>query len=111
MSKHSRQRQRQREQQRHASRGWFVLLFAIGGVTILGGWLLWSGRTPTAAPNTATSSSTASFRQPTSFAELFSVRDEDLPQVDIALMNLLCAEGLRGAEKLDVKQCLQTLDG
>jgi hypothetical protein len=109
MSKRSRQRQNQRERRQHRSR--LVVLLVVGAVTALGGWLLWSGRTQTAAPSATPSPRTASFHQPTNFAELFSVRDEDLPQVDIALMNLLCAEGLRGADNLDVKQCLQTLDG
>jgi hypothetical protein len=36
--------------------------------------------------------------------------EDGLVKLDIALMNLLCAEGLAGAETLDVKQCLKTLD-
>jgi hypothetical protein len=35
---------------------------------------------------------------------------EQLAQVDIAEMNLLCATGLPGAEKLDIDRCLARLD-
>jgi hypothetical protein len=34
----------------------------------------------------------------------------DLERLDVARINLLCAEGLRGSEHLDVQQCLDTLD-
>jgi len=34
----------------------------------------------------------------------------ELDGVGVAEMNLLCAQGLPGAEKLDVKKCLKTLD-
>ena len=34
----------------------------------------------------------------------------ELEKVDIAEMNLLCAQGLPGAEKLDVRKCLSMLD-
>ena len=47
---------------------------------------------------------------PTTLAELLSLKDEALEGTDIALMNLLCAEGLPGAENLDVAGCLATLD-
>ena len=49
----------------------------------------------------------------TSLAGLLARKPEDLKDVDIALMNLLCAEGLPGAEKLDgpaIRRCLHTLD-
>jgi hypothetical protein len=47
---------------------------------------------------------------PTSYAELSVMPTSGLTNVDIALMNLLCAEGLPGAEGLDVKQSLAILD-
>lgn len=52
----------------------------------------------------------AAFKQPRSLAELLAVKSEDLDKVDIALLNLLCAEGLRGSENLDIQQCLDTLE-
>lgn len=33
-----------------------------------------------------------------------------LEALDIALVNMLCAEGLPGAEHLDIPRCLATLD-
>ncbi len=47
---------------------------------------------------------------PASFAQLAALSDEQLAKVDIALMNLLCAEGLPGADNLDIPECLKTLD-
>lgn len=41
---------------------------------------------------------TAGFRFPTTFIELCALNTNDVEKCDIALMNLLCAEGLRGAE-------------
>lgn len=47
---------------------------------------------------------------PQSFAELIELSIMQLEKVDIARMNLLCAEGLPGAEKLDIEKTLVTLD-
>jgi tetratricopeptide (TPR) repeat protein len=41
---------------------------------------------------------------------LLSLPPDDLARVDIALMNLLCAEGLPGSEDLDIPATLATLD-
>ena len=45
-----------------------------------------------------------------SLEELLKMPPEQLAEVDIAEMNLLCATGLPGAEKLDVGERLATLD-
>ena len=45
-----------------------------------------------------------------SLAQLLAMTPEQLADVDIALMNLRCAKGLRGAENLDVSAALQMLD-
>ena len=47
---------------------------------------------------------------PETYAELTSLPTGKLEQLDIALMNLLCAEGLPGAENLDVEECLDVLE-
>jgi len=47
---------------------------------------------------------------PASYAELIATPEAQLTGTDIALMNLLCAEGLPGAENLDKKKCLAMLD-
>ena len=48
---------------------------------------------------------------PKTLAELLALPPAQIEQVDLALVNLLCAEGLRGSEDLDVKQSLDRLDG
>lgn len=50
------------------------------------------------------------FTIPQSFEELTKLSDSDLEKIDIARMNLLCADGLPGSEDLDIEQCLQQLD-
>ncbi|MBK9989191.1 MAG: hypothetical protein IPP19_00245 [Verrucomicrobia bacterium] len=50
------------------------------------------------------------FKQPTSLPELLALPPESLDKVDVARINLLCAEGLRGAENLDVELCIIELD-
>jgi hypothetical protein len=51
------------------------------------------------------------FKQPRTLAELLALPPDQLEKVDIALINLLCAEGLRGSENLDVDYFTRTLDG
>mgnify|MGYP001803261196 CR=1 FL=1 len=51
--------------------------------------------------------------EPQTLDELLSIPAEDLDQVDIARMNLLCATGLPGADHLNAKgidHALATLD-
>ena len=47
--------------------------------------------------------------RPQSLVELLSLSQADVARCDIPRMNLLCAEGLPGAEASDVEQCLTTL--
>ncbi len=47
---------------------------------------------------------------PTSIDDLLRLSIADLASVDIGLCNLLCAEGLRGSEDLDIPTSLKTLD-
>src|SRR5258708_11315039 len=61
----------------------------------------------------ATSEATAkaeTFRQPKTLAELLVLMPEQLEKVDISRIDLLCAEGLPGAEDLDIEKCIETLD-
>src|SRR5204863_9245143 len=48
---------------------------------------------------------------PKTYSELLAVEPSRLGDCDIALMNLLCAEGLPHAEGLDVQISLALLDG
>lgn len=47
---------------------------------------------------------------PKTLAELLALPSNQLERVDVALMNLLCAEGLPGSESLDIPTVLATLD-
>jgi hypothetical protein len=47
---------------------------------------------------------------PTSLDQLLALSKRDLVQVDLALMNLLCAKDLRGAESLSIAECSAVLD-
>ena len=49
-------------------------------------------------------------KQPKSLEELLGIPPEDLGGIDVALMNLLCATGLPGAEELATGRCLATLE-
>jgi hypothetical protein len=50
-------------------------------------------------------------KTPHTLAELLALKPEELEGVDIGLMNLLCAEGLRGSESLNVTSYFARLDG
>lgn len=64
--------------------------------------------TPEQAPAITTDAPTRA--EPKTFAELIELSDDELEQIDIARINLLCAENLPGADGMDVSECLQTLD-
>ncbi len=49
-------------------------------------------------------------RAPETLADLLALEPARIARCDVALMNLLCAQGLRGAENLNVADCLATLD-
>ena len=51
-----------------------------------------------------------SFKQPETLNDLLVLSPAELNHCDIALMDLLCAEGLPEAEELKVEECLSTLD-
>jgi len=52
----------------------------------------------------------ATVRKAETLDALLAMPPEQLADVDIAEMSLLCAAGLPGAEKLDIDHCLATLD-
>lgn len=47
---------------------------------------------------------------PQTLADLLTRTPEELENLDLALVNLLTAEGLRGSESLNIKECLRVLD-
>lgn len=116
MSRESRQRLREEAKRNHERQirkrefRWILPLLTIALIAVsIFVWQKWNTKTkqPTV---TTTPAKPAVFKTPTSFAELCAVNTNDLAKYDIALMNLLCAEGLRGAESLNVTDCLATLD-
>jgi hypothetical protein len=52
----------------------------------------------------------ASVQAQASLDDLLSISPDELGKLDIAMVNLRCAQGLAGAEKLDLGKCLATLD-
>jgi hypothetical protein len=112
MSHESRQRlredtkQREKRLARRKKFRWVLLLIAF--VLIAAGTLAWihSRRISQAIAKTKSSQ----FHQPQTLKELLALPPADLDECDIGLMNLLCAEGLPGAENLNVQDCLKKLD-
>lgn len=88
-------------------RRWIVAVTTV--LTLLAGvaiWSPWRKRASLLHP--------ASFRTPAdekwTLAALLALKPPQIEGLDIALTNLLCAEGLRGSEKLDVVKTLDGLD-
>jgi hypothetical protein len=85
-----------------------IILFGIVGFA--GVHLVSISKAEPAKPASVSATKPADFRQPTTFAELVALKPDELGSVDIGLMNLLCAEGLPGAENLNVNECVTNLD-
>lgn len=96
-----------RQRRRRHLRAWLALftVLAVG----MGAWdLLRVGTKP--QPVAEISRPPAGPPTPKTYGELCALTPDELAHCDIALMNLLCAEGLRGAENLDLANCLAVLD-
>ncbi len=65
----------------------------------------------TSSEPSAQKTAKTSLQTPKSYAELVALPPEELAKVDIARINLLCAEGLPGSEILNVDKVLSILDG
>jgi hypothetical protein len=111
MSKESRQRLREAKLHPHEKKFRWLLPF-ISIACIAAGFFVWqhSARNVKQPAVATVPAKPATFKMPASYAELCAVSTNDLEKCDIALMNLLCAEGLHGAESLNVTDCLATLD-
>lgn len=85
----------------------YVLLFAAGiAVGALGLFAVQALR-----PRPPASASPAAAKaMPTSYFDLLAMSPGELADVDIGVMNLLCAKGLPGAENLDVPGAVKKLD-
>jgi len=80
---------------------------AIAAIGIIIRFVFFSSHTP-AAP--AVADSNFAPRKAQSLNTLLAMPADQLADMDIAEMNLLCATGMPGAEELDVDHCLATLD-
>lgn len=94
-------RQAEKELARRKTFTQIVFVFAVLVAVASGVGIAFAQQKPTAP---------AAFIQPTTFSELVAVKPEDLPKVDLARMNLLCASGLPGAEQMDIEACLAERD-
>ncbi len=116
MSKESRQRLRDQAkgQDKSLSRRkmlrWVLPLVAV--IVLAAGFAAWKqvGTRPSKASGLV-ARMPAPFKQPRTLKELLALSTEQLERCDVGLMNLLCAEGLPGAQQLDVQDGLKILDG
>lgn len=65
---------------------------------------------PTAATGSGSAVQSENSKQPKTLADLVALKPENLAMVDIGVMNMLCAEGLLGAEEMKVDAYLTALD-
>ena len=65
---------------------------------------------PPVASAAAAVSTPAKAKTPATLGELLALPPEEVEKLDLALLGLLTAEGLRGSENLNVQECLNTLD-
>jgi len=83
-----------------------VGVFAVAAALfIAGNAKYWKGARPVAAFRAATAE-----LDPRTLHNLLATPLDKIEQMDVALVNLLCAEGLPGAEGVEASQCLRVLD-
>jgi hypothetical protein len=110
VSKESRQRLREAAKQKEkcfAGRKKFLALIVI--VLAAVGAFAWIHFQLQKA-NAILTTESSKFKQPQTLKELLALSPAELEHCDIARMNLLCAEGLPGAENLNVNECMAALD-
>jgi hypothetical protein len=88
----------------------FVAVLLAAGIAFIGSRHKHVESQPASVP-VAKSGGDAAAPSPKSLAELLALKPAQLARCDIGFMNLLCAERLRGAEKLDVADHIARLDG
>lgn len=109
MSKYKEQRLQQIEGerlQRAKRRRWVAV---IATVVVFSAGAAISHRNANASKAKAISSKTSTDKK-WSLAALLALKPHQIEELDIGLTNLLCAEGLRGSEKLDLDKSLDRLD-
>ena len=108
MSKYKdQQRQQIEEEERQVRRRRWLAV--IGSVLVLAaGVAIWHRDTNTSKVNAAFSQKPADEKW--NLAALLALTPSQLGELDVGLVNLLCAEGLRGSENLDLAKSLGRLD-
>ena len=109
MSKYKEQRLRQIEEeelQRVKRRRWVAAIAAVA--TLSAGAALWHLSANVPKANAISSKISTDGRW--TLAALLALKPSQIEELDIGLTNLLCAEGLRGSENLDLDKSLNRLD-
>lgn len=98
----------------------YFLSFVLGGIATTAVFLLLEGsadkksvsrfNNPSVTKSVARTYKSSSSTDIRTLAELLERSPEELENIDVGLMNLLCAKGLKGAEDMDVNACMTTLD-
>jgi len=84
---------------------WSLAGLALSATCVSLGWGGWFSKlSPSAAPRSNAE------QQPESLRQLLTSPASQIGRLDIALVNMLCAGGLPGAESLSPRQCLATLE-
>lgn len=96
-------------------RKWFLRilsLIVVTGVSAMGVAIAVNSRQPPVTVQAArlTPTQVKPARHAASLDDLLKMTPEQLAEVDLAEMNLVCATGLPGAENLNIDQCLTRLD-
>lgn len=73
-------------------------------------WLMHCANSIAAAGEPISAPASPALSQPTNLASLLAIPIGDLDKVDPGLINILCGEGLPGAEHVNVQTCLADLD-
>jgi hypothetical protein len=85
-------------------------LWVLAAALVLAGWVWWAFAGSRLTGATLARPHALGPAYPTNLDQLFASAPSQPAQSDIALVNLLCAAGLPGAESLDRDECLATLD-
>jgi hypothetical protein len=91
-------------------RKFHLLVFFVLLSSLVVGVYFWSERWSLTERTLPKSPGTVAFVAPTSFTALLALKPQELAKVDVASMNLLCAQGLPGSEDLNLVVSLETLD-
>jgi Transglutaminase-like superfamily len=99
----------------HRQRLWFFLgsVFVVLAGLLVAGFIIRvnTGRLPHLSQADAQAGEKGNpLKPPQTMVELLALKPSELEGMDVGLMNLLCAGGLKGSEKLDLVASLKTLD-